>query len=430
MKKNVLIAMALLAAACSAPPPPSTPAPAASSAPTAAKPATDGQVKLGHFASADGMHGFVLDRTGEKPKLRIDGANEIIELTVKEDRPRGELAGYSMIGPDGTRHLYLSVGGSLRWFKGGKDELPVTKDKDAEPLGEATAKGEYKKPPPAYEAFVNEVKGVAVMSKLKGFKSEDASSLARVGEAFQQAEAPMFFRFSARGETSFLPQLKATPDSVSGIGYGGSEFGTGDELTKKYDKLAALGVRLWGNHQPRHLGNHVLTRSLKDVRLPEGMPGLVWEVNDATAVFVALDGGRYEIPLYNVEKGPTLLKGAGPDASWPAPAQDSYADVSMISAMAKIGAAPQKVVDELVAADDDWNKCAQKGWKEVDRKLDSGKMDMASMKDHARKVEKNCGKSIDKMAATLLAYIEERQAARKALFDKSKARALAVGANK
>jgi len=431
MKNSHLSLLCLLALAACAPPAPApaTPPPA-SSAPPAGTAATSGQVKLGHFTTADGMHGFVLDRTGEKPKIREDGSKDIVELTVKEERQRGELAGYQMIGPDGVQHLFLSVGGGLRWFKGGKDALPVTKDKDAEALGEATQKGEYQKPKPAYEAFVAEVKGLSVVAKLQGFKPEEASVLARVGEAFQKAEAPMFMHYTGRGDTSFLPKLKATPDSVSGIGYGGSQFGTGEELDKKYAKLGALGVRLWGNHQPNHAGNHVLTRETKDSRLAEGMPGLVWDVQDTTAVFVSLDGGRYEVPLHNVDKGPTLVKGAGPEAKWPAPAQDSYADISMISALAKVGGAPQKVVDELVAADDEWNKCAQKVWKEAEKRIDSGKMDLAAMKDHARKVEKSCVKSIDKMDATLLAYIEGRQKERKELFEKSKARAVSLGANK
>ncbi|MBA3454782.1 MAG: hypothetical protein H0T42_16970 [Deltaproteobacteria bacterium] len=34
-----------------------------------AKPATQAQVKIGHFVTADGMHGFVLDRSGAKAKL-------------------------------------------------------------------------------------------------------------------------------------------------------------------------------------------------------------------------------------------------------------------------------------------------------------------------------------------------------------------------
>ena len=53
------------------------------------------------------------------------------------------------------------------------------------------------------------------------------------------------------------------------------------------------------------------------------MPGLVWEIDGNRATFIALDGGGYVVDLGQAENRPTLEPGAGPPASWPAPAADS-----------------------------------------------------------------------------------------------------------
>src|SRR5687767_5890747 len=38
------------------------------------------KLRLGHYSSPDGAVGFVLDRTGPKPKIRIDRTTDIVEL--------------------------------------------------------------------------------------------------------------------------------------------------------------------------------------------------------------------------------------------------------------------------------------------------------------------------------------------------------------
>jgi hypothetical protein len=55
------------------PPPPST------STPTGRA----GMLRLGHYSSGDGMVGFVLDRTGPQPKVRIDGTTEVLPLEIR-----------------------------------------------------------------------------------------------------------------------------------------------------------------------------------------------------------------------------------------------------------------------------------------------------------------------------------------------------------
>src|SRR6185369_7458868 len=47
---------------------------------------TQGQLKVAHYATGDGVVGLVFDRTGDKPKLRVDGEQDVLELTVEEER--------------------------------------------------------------------------------------------------------------------------------------------------------------------------------------------------------------------------------------------------------------------------------------------------------------------------------------------------------
>jgi hypothetical protein len=89
------------------------------------------------------MYGFVLDRTGAKPKIRMDGQNDIIALNVREDRSAGELRGYYFDHPNGQAVVYLTKSGELRYLHG-NDELKVSRDKAAEALGTPDVAGEPK----------------------------------------------------------------------------------------------------------------------------------------------------------------------------------------------------------------------------------------------------------------------------------------------
>jgi len=109
---NSLLGLTLALAACGGGTPATT-APTASAEP-AAKPATDAQLKLAHFVTADGMVGFTLDRSSDPLKLQMDGEKDIVELTQKEERDeRGELVGYRLLDPSNTTRVLISKGGSI-----------------------------------------------------------------------------------------------------------------------------------------------------------------------------------------------------------------------------------------------------------------------------------------------------------------------------
>jgi hypothetical protein len=421
-----------LLAACSETPPATTPA-ATTAAPSAAPvvPTTQAQMDLAHFRTTDGVHGFVLDRSGDPIKLRVDGAADVIELTREEDRHGGELRGYWLITPDGKRPVYINKGGSLRYYTG-RDEFAVTADRTAEALPAPTVKGKYAPPRPAYQDTADRLTAVAVRTKMAQLKPEDSASLAKVGEALAQASADMFVHFVAGGQDSWLPRAEVVPDQFSGLSYGGVAHQTEDKWDGKGKGLAAWGGVLKGFSEYNSRGNHLNVMHMAGYpgKLAEGTPGIVWEVDGTRAVFVSLDGARYVVDLTGVEKGQTLAPGAGPQAKWPAPLAAALLDVHLVSSYAKAGVMPQKAIDDLTALDDEWNTCAQKTWKGAERKIDSGKFSEADRKDWVLKVEKACKKSVDAQAKLLVQMIEARNKERLALLEKAKARVAAVGADK
>lgn len=430
---SVLAALGLLACG-GAPTPPETPA-APSATPSASptgeiRPVTQGQIKVGHFASGDGMVGLVLDRTGPKPKLQMDGDKDIVELTPEEDRHAGELRGHYLRAPDGKARLYVTTGGGIKLFKG-RDELWLNSDKTAAPLGAATIAGEPVKEKPVYEDLVKRLTAIAVRAKNPAVTAEDSAKLDKIGEAVDKATPDMFVRYATH-EGTWLPHEVVVPDSVSGVGFGGVAHTTNEPWDKNAKGLAKWGGKARGFSEYDSRGNHlwVMLREGYPPKLAEGTPGLVWEVDGTRAVFVALDGGRYTIDLSAGDKGTSLDVGAGPVTAWPAPVQHALLGYESVSQLSKVGALPQKATDDLLALDAEWNQCAQKTWKGAERLVDTGKMNEALRKDWLKKVDAACDKSVKKLESTLVALIEQRVKDRQALFEKAKAKAVAVGAAK
>jgi hypothetical protein len=398
-----------------------------------ARPLTDGQLQVAHYLTRDGLKGFTLDRTGPKPKLQVDGTADIVELTLEEDRFSGELRGYWLVAPDGKRPLYLSKGGSIVWYVG-RDEFATNSDRAAEPLPAATVTGTYVAPKQPYVAVVERLKAGAVVTKLPAMKPEHSAQLAKVAEAIQAATPDMFVHYRSNNGTSFLPRVEHVPQAFSGIAFGGVAY----QSDEKWDPAKGTGLARHGGvnrgfSDYGSQGNHMQVSTLDGYppKLAEDTPGIVWEVDGTWAVFVALDGGRWVVDLSNApEQGPNLLAGAGPEAGWPKGLQATLLDVPAVSSLAKAGAVEQKAIDELLALDEEWNKCAQKTWKGAERQVDSGKFTEADRKDWVRKVEAACKKSVTSQTAALLKLVDARAGERKALYDKAKAKAVAVGANK
>lgn len=426
MKKSVLVGVLLAGVACGGNSPPAeTPAPSASGAPATSgtvRPLTQAQLDVAHYKSADGMHGFVLDRTGEKPKLRIDGQADIIELTKQEDRHAGTLRGYWFITPKGHRPVFITVDGNVRFLKG-QDEFAMLSDKPADPLPPATVTGTYEAPPPAYQVTLDRLTPLTVKAKLSQFKVEDAASPAKVKEAVLAASPDMFVHYVSRGHKGSA-HFAIVPSQFEGISFGGVSRRSED----KWDPAAKAGLAKFGGHNHGNSeygsqGNHIEVQLLNGYPAPlaDNAPGLVWDLEGTHATFVTLDGARYRVDVSEAhDKGVTLDAGAGPASGWPAPLAHALLTVPDVTSLVKAGALPQKTADDLLALDEEWNQCAQKTWKGAQRLIDSGKATENDRKDWVKKVETACKKSVDKQEKALVLVIEARLKERQAAFDAAK----------
>jgi hypothetical protein len=87
--------------------------------------------RLGHYSAADGLSGFVLDRSGAVPRLRFDGSAEIIVLGA-ESAPLGDTA---FRRADGDVLLRIDPAGRITLFDAAHgDGTAATRDADATPL--------------------------------------------------------------------------------------------------------------------------------------------------------------------------------------------------------------------------------------------------------------------------------------------------------
>lgn len=430
-RTSLALSLAALAACGSSPPrpTPATPTAPASSGTSTTLPQTEAQVAVGHFRSPDGMVGLVLDRTA-KPKLRIDGERDIVELTQQEDRDHGKLRGYYLEAPDGKRPIYISTGGGIRYRRAG-DEFHMLFDKQAEPLGAATISGTYVRPKEPWELMNEQLTAISVRKRTPSLTAEDSARPDKVGEAIDKATPDMAVHYVSRSATSWLPSLAPAPDSIRGLGYGGVAHTTDEKWQPgKGAGLAKYGGKLAGFFERDGTFNHTNVMKMKGYPAPlvDGTPGLVWEVDGTTAIFVAFDGGRYRIDLTQADKGPGLEPGAGPKPGWPTAVQDTLLDISSASQLANAGALPAQAIAELEALDTSWNDCTQKAWRDGPQKaLESHKglgraMSEAEYKAAIEKVKRGCKKHVDAEEKIFVKLIEDRVKTRQGLLDKARAK--------
>ncbi|MCA9707527.1 MAG: hypothetical protein KDK70_16865 [Myxococcales bacterium] len=396
-----------------------------------AKPTTDAQLALAHFVTADGMHGFVLDRSGTPIKLQIDGERDVYELTQREVRDdRDVLLGYQLVDPQDQVRVLIGKDGSITYVRG-KDELPASANETASPLGAPTIAGPPvapSAPPPPYAKLAAQLTAQSVRVRFPEFDAKDSADLAKVRAAIAKADAAMFVHYVDPGERGWPARAEVVPSAFSGFSYGGGDFATDADESARYKALTKHGALVIGVSSPdRDQGNHILVRraDARD-RLTDGTPGLVWEVEGSKVVLVTLDGARYVVDLDQGSEGgtPPVARGAGPKAGWPAPLQDTFADVTVVSSLVKAGVEPQETLDELAAIDAAWNECVAKGWKPT---RIAQNVNYAAK---AVKIHQGCRKPMQRLEAALVRFIDARTKARKALYDEAAARVEAVGATK
>jgi hypothetical protein len=399
------------------------------------RPVTQGQLIVAHYTTPDGMKGLVLDRTGGKFAVRLDGDDAIIQLTPEEDRHGGELRGHFLVTPDNRRMLYLSAYGGLTLFTD-SDELHLLSDKAANPLGKPTVAGPPVKEKLKYELLGEELAAISVRVKNPALTSADASNLAKVAEALRAATPDMLVRYRAH-EGNSPPSIEWTTSDVHGVGFGGGSSQSEEKWDRSKPGLARYGAVIKGYSEPDSRGNHLFVQVMEGYPPPlaDGTPGLVWEVDSTTVVFVTPDGARYNVDCGSsaVDNGAPIEKGAGAPTGWPAPLQHSLVGITEVTALAKAGAVPTRVGDDLLAIDDEWNTCAQKVWKRAKKDIDrlktadidwstrSGRAE-ALLEKWSGTVRKDCRPAASKLEKSLVQFIEDRNKERQSLFEAARAR--------
>ena len=382
------------------------------------------------------MVGLVLDRTGGKFTAKVDGTDAIVELTAEEDRTSNALRGHYLTTPQNTHLLYLSTSGALIYYKG-RDEFPLVRDHSVPALAAATNAGPPKKEKAAYQILDEQLDAISVVKKLPAFTAVDASNPAKIAAAFEQADPSMVVHYTLRDPNGWVPKPQWTPSNVSGTSFGGGSWQTDEAWDQTKKGLAGYGGVVKGYSEPDSVGNHLFVQSMKGYPAPlaNRTPGLIWEMDGTTAIFLAFDGGRYRLDVSSstVEKGAPLEMGGGDASSWPPPLQHSLLGIPEITALVKAGALPQKNADDVLAADDDWNKCAQKTWagaKPEADKLRTTDMDASTRQNRmqalhdkwADSVRAKCKGSADKLERTVTQIIGARDKERLALYEKAKAK--------
>jgi hypothetical protein len=307
-------------------------------------------------------------------------------------------------------------------------------DQDTDPPGPATVTDTNTAPPLPYQPTLDRLLAIAVRTKLPQFKTEDSANLARVADALALATADMFVHYAMHGQTDFLPALDLVPQRFTGIGFGGVGYTSGDtsDAGTKAKGLARYGGENEGfSHCDTPKNNHMQVVAMQGYppRLAEGTPGLVWDVDFARVAFVSLDGGRYAVDVSRSDNGQTLDAGAGPQANWPPAARDALLTVPDVSSLVRAGALPQKNIDDLLALDEEWNKCAARVWSSAQRAIDANTLTEADGRDYERKARARCAPMVQKQEALLVTIVQARLKDRMDLLAKARARVGQVGAD-
>lgn len=400
------------------------------------RPITNGQLQVAHYASGDGTIGVVLDRSGKTPKIKIDGEKEIVELTMVEDANTGGRRGWYLKSPDGRNVLYLSTHGSIKIFRG-RDTFSLSSDAPAKPLPAATVAGQWVAPKSEHDKHVEALTPLALRTKNPQFTSEDSSNLAKVSEAIGVVTPDMLVRLTEHG-AKHARWAPASP-YIGTTQHAGGSFGLNPSQTPWADTKAKGGLAKWGGELDHdHIEFNRPSRSqmfaLKGWPAPlgAGTPGFIWELHGGTVVFMTLDGGRYHVHVGS-DPTPIVEKGAGPQASWPAPLQHALLDMDAVRLFAKAKAIPEATAKEIESLDDGYFECINKVWKSAKEESDKIEASAASAnekwgrlsgvaKSAELKAPKQCAPELKKLEARFVTLIDGRNTERNAIWEKSKAK--------
>lgn len=389
------------------------------------RPITQAQLGVAHYATADGSAGFVLDRSQEPAKLRMDGSKDVVELTKVEERDAWKKRkGFMYKAPDGKNVVFVGVNGDVQLVSN-SENFYANSDKSAEPLGKPTVAGQYVEKKSAKEIESERLAARSVVKKLS-MKGEESSNLAKVDAAITSAPKEMFVRLTKDGAAA----AKWAPEGRQSYNDGSNGEETWSASKTGYAKY---GGRLVPHMMELGRPNRLHTQSMRGwaTSPAPGTPGLIWEVDGSLVTFVTVDGGRYTMWL--PDGAAAFEDGAGPVASWPQPVTHALLSVSDVHEMAKVGALPKATADEMNRLDDGWFTCIQGVWKKADEQIKAVERSATPMNEKYGKASgigaaaeqdapKTCEPAKKALDEGLVKLIEARAAERKALHAKASAK--------
>jgi hypothetical protein len=148
------------------------------------------QMPVAHWKTGDGLAGLVFDRSGAIPKVKIDGGNDIIQLTPEERRRGSELEGTNYRNPQNHLVLFVSTYGAMEYYRG-RDTLRLSVVDKAEALGAATVTGVAKAEKLENEVMADALKVNSLRVRFPAFTTNDASNPTKIAEALDKADKTM-----------------------------------------------------------------------------------------------------------------------------------------------------------------------------------------------------------------------------------------------
>jgi hypothetical protein len=413
------------------------------------------RMQLGHFTSPDGAQGLVIDRTGGKLKVRLDGSKHVLEPFAEEEIRGNRVARTLYRDEQGLPLFSLDEHGHVEFNKS-VGTVNLYRDGDAKPLGAPSQRGRAADPTEA-EKIAGEYAALSVVKRFAHLLPEDAVNLAKVREAMSQATADMFVSYTGDQENG--PAYEPGPSKI-GISEVTARI-TGTPADPGWDKGSALApygavargatIPADGSIKFRGVGIEVGTSYLSNAStslrtydlatlgkpLAAKTPGLLWDVGDGL-VFVTLDGARYRLVH---SKGRPFARGLAPKSEWPAPLQHTFVDRRTIELWGQVGVAPSGALAELDTIAKRYQTCSDRQWasaKDRLRALSEGDMHHDTRNGRAAKVaeeivggvDRACGNEVASYEKTLIRVIEARNQERRLLMTVASARAVASGAAK
>ncbi len=408
-------------------------------------------LKLGHYSSPDGSVGLVLDRTSDKPKIRMDGSKDIVEAFVEDEVRGGDVVARKYRGADTKIILRVDAHGGVELYRN-VGTVHLVRDADADALGAATQVG-VAAPPSDREVLDKKYAGLTVMKRFPEFKPQDSGNLAKVKEAFSKATKDMWLTFQP-GKENYEPIYSPASGHIDNTIHAGAGLGghPAEDGWEKNSQLAKFGAVVRGAtiapEQSMQLrtqshvesGTTFLSNSNTNIRmydlkatkkpLAAGTPGLLWETDDGL-VFVTVDGGRYRVVHY---QDAPFVEGVAAPSSWPPPLQHSLLDRDSLDYLVKGNASQTKAATELDAIEKRYQECSDKTWNASKDQFKG--ITTADLQWHTKaarggvlaekivtQVDKACGKEVAAYEKALVGAIEARNKERTALYEDSKATA-------